>query len=142
MPKITIPSIEKVLFVSNYKLAISDINYGGHMGNERILALAHNARIDFLESLGYSELNIEGTGVIMHNAGVNYKSEGFRGDEIQIEIGISFESKFKFDLFYNMINLTTGKTLATAFTGMASFDYAQRRVTITPGEFKDKLARL
>ena len=35
-----------------YKVPISDINYGGHMGNDKSLALFHEARIAFLKHLG------------------------------------------------------------------------------------------
>mgnify|MGYP000411229893 CR=1 FL=1 len=139
MPKISIESVETPIFTTSHQLKISDINYGGHMGNERVLALVHDARIGFLESIGYSELNIEGVGLIMHNAGVQYVSEGFRGDEIRIDLTVSFESKFKFDFIYSLYNESSGKLLAKAFTGMATFDYSTRRVVAIPESFKEKI---
>ena len=33
------------MFSVNYKVTISDINYGGHMGNERALLLFQQVRI-------------------------------------------------------------------------------------------------
>ncbi len=140
MPKINIENIEKSLFSANYKLQISDINYGGHMGNERVLALVQDARIEFLESLGYSELDIEGVGVIMHNAGVQYISEGFRANEIRIDLDVKIESKFKFDFVYNLYNESSDKLLAKAFTGMAAFNYTTRRVTPIPEAFISKIS--
>ncbi len=139
MPKINIETVENALFSAEYTLRISDINYGGHMGNERVLMLVHDARIAFLESFGYSELNIEGLGVIMHNAGVQYVSEGFHGDKIRIELDIKIESKFKFDFIYSLYNETTDKMLAKAFTGMATFNYDKRRVEAIPSAFLEKL---
>jgi len=60
-------------FIMKYKVHISDINYGGHMGNDRSLSLFHEARIVFLKSLGYSEMNIgNGIGIIMKDAHVDY----------------------------------------------------------------------
>ncbi len=139
MPKINIATVENSIFSTSHILKISDINYGGHMGNEQVLALIHDARIDYLESIGYSELDIEGIGLIMHNAGVQYISEGFRADVIRIELEVSIESKFKFDFIYSLYNETTNKMLAKAFTGMATFDYSSRRVVPIPNQFIDKI---
>ena len=72
---------------STYKVTISDINYGGHMGNDRALAIFHNARIAFLENFGYSEMNIgENTSIILVEAYVRYKAEIFLHDELEISV--------------------------------------------------------
>ena len=46
------------MFIEKYKVTVGDINYGGHMGNERALVAFHQGRIAWLNSMGYSELNI------------------------------------------------------------------------------------
>ena len=53
------------MFSIKYKIKEEDINYGGHVGNERALVFFQMVRIKFFESLGLSELNIgDGIGVI------------------------------------------------------------------------------
>ena len=49
---------------------ISDINYGNHLGNDSLVSIIHEARILWLKSLNYTELNIEGTGLIMSDLAV------------------------------------------------------------------------
>ncbi len=54
----------KNFFETEYKVIVSDINYGGHMGNERALIIFQQARMEWLNSIGYDEADIEGKGLI------------------------------------------------------------------------------
>jgi hypothetical protein len=49
-------------------MVFEDINYGGHLGNDAVLSLVHEARVRFLKQQGYTENNIEGAGIIMADA--------------------------------------------------------------------------
>ena len=42
----------KNFFETEYKVIVSDINYGGHMGNERALIIFQQARMEWLNSIG------------------------------------------------------------------------------------------
>jgi hypothetical protein len=74
-------------FHTEIPIRISDINNGGHLGNDAVLSIVHEARIQFLRSLGYSELDIEETGIMMTDAIIVYSSEGFYGDVLQVDVG-------------------------------------------------------
>ena len=50
----------KNFFETEYKVIVSDINYGGHMGNERALIIFQQTRMEWLNSIGYDEADIEG----------------------------------------------------------------------------------
>lgn len=60
-------------FTTDLNVRIGDINYGGHLGNDAMLSLIHEARVQFLKRLRYAEHNIEGVGIIMADAVVVYK---------------------------------------------------------------------
>ena len=45
----------KNLYETDYKVIVSDINYGGHMGNERALIIFQQTRMEWLNSIGYDE---------------------------------------------------------------------------------------
>lgn len=45
------------MFTFNYTIQKEDINYGGHVGNERALLFFQMARMAFFESLGASEMD-------------------------------------------------------------------------------------
>lgn len=131
----------KFNFKTELKVRASDINYGGHVGNDTMLTLMQEARIIFYNQLGFrSELNFEGNiGQIVTDALVIYKSESFLGDVLAIEIGVTDFNKYGFDLVYLLTNLTTGKETAYGKTGIVCFDYDKRKVASIPAILLEKL---
>jgi len=135
--KIDLPKDFK--FKTEIALRITDINYGGHLGNDKILSLIQEARVRFLKEFGYSEMNVEGFGIIMIDAAVEFKSESFYGDVILIEVGIGGIDKVGFDIFYRLTEITSGKLIANAKTGILIFDYGKRKIVSVPEKFIEKL---
>ena len=139
--QIDLPAI--LPFQVTYRLRITDMNYGNHLGNDRVLALAHEARIDFLASLGLTELDLgEQTSIIMADAAIEFKSEGFAGNDITIQVGAGDFSRAGFAMYYKMVNITTGKDLAYVKTGIVCFDYAVRKVRSVPASFIQSINQL
>lgn len=126
-------------FKTHLTVRITDVNYGGHLGNADVLALMHEARVRFLESFGYSEIDVEGFGTIMLDSVVIYKSQAFAGDILQIEVAIGGFSRLGFDLFYRITQKEGGAEVAQAKTGIAVFDYANRKRVSPPEAFVAKL---
>lgn len=93
---------EKVAFSTEIPVRISDVNYGGHLGNDAVLSLCHEVRIQFLNSINCTELNLFGVGIIMGDAALVYKSEAFYGDVLQIEVGVADISARSFDIYYRL----------------------------------------
>lgn len=137
MARVKIDLPKEFPFSTIIHLRVSDLNYGGHLGNDAFLSLMHEARIRFLENLGLSEMDIGGTSMIMGDAAIEYKSEGFHGDEIEIKVGAGDFTRAGFDFYYKMINKTKGKDLAYAKTGMVCFDYKERKVKPVPEGFRE-----
>jgi len=137
--KIKIALPEKFIFSTIIPIRISDINYNDHLGNDSILSLIHEARVRFFKSMNYSELNIEGVGIIMTDAAIQYKSEGFYGDVLLIEIAVDDYTFTGFDIKYRLSNKESGKVLATAKTGIVFFDYDSRKVAGVPDKFLNKI---
>jgi acyl-CoA thioester hydrolase len=84
---------------------------------------------------------VEGSGLIMMDAGVQYKAEAFLGDELKIEIGINDITKLGFDLVYRFTN-KNNQLVAMVKTGMVFFDYSERRVQGVPKAFVQKINSL
>jgi acyl-CoA thioesterase FadM len=121
---------------------IQDVNYGGHVGNDAILSIMHEARIRFLESLGYKELDHEaGTGLIMADVAVAYKGEGFHGDVFGVEVAAGEFNPFGFELFYRITANRNAQTIiiAEAKTGMICFNYNIRKIAKLPADMKARL---
>lgn len=126
-------------FKTEMTVRITDINYGGHLGNSDVLALMHEARVRFLNSFGYSEINVEGYGTIMLDSVVIYKAQAFAGDVLQIEIAAGDFSRLGCDIFYRMTRKGDGVEIALAKTGIAVFDYANQKRVSPPEAFVKKL---
>ena len=126
-------------FRTELTVRITDINYGGHLGNSNVLALIHEARVRFLKSFGYSEIDVEGFGTIMLDSVVIYKTQAFAGDILQIEVAAGDFSRLGCDIFYRITKKEGGVEVALAKTGIAVFDYANQKRISPPEAFIKKL---
>ncbi|WP_286033637.1 acyl-CoA thioesterase [Fusobacterium necrogenes] len=130
------------MFVFNYRIQKDDINYGGHVGNERALLFFQMVRMRFFEFLGVSEMDLgDGNGVIQKNAFVEYNRELFLNDTISIKIvNIEF-SKLSFNIKYEIYNESNEKVI-NGSTLLVCFDYSNRKVKKLPDFFKEKVLKL
>lgn len=141
MPRIILEMPEKFSFFTAIPVRITDINYGGHLGNDALLSILHEARIQYLQSIGCSELNAYGAGLIMADAAITYKGEGFQGDVLRIELAAGELTTRGFALFYRVScrRDETDILIAEARTGMLCFNYETRKVTVLPDQLREKL---
>ena len=131
--KIKFPA-EKPLFKTAVPLRISDINYGGHMGNDAVLSIVHEARLQWLSAHGYTELNAGGAALIMADAMIAFRAEGFYGDVLHIHLYAEEITTTAFDLLYRIFTHRDGqeKDIAHIKTGMLCFDYEARKIATMP----------
>jgi acyl-CoA thioester hydrolase len=132
---------ESYIYSAGYTIRISDLNYGNHLSNDKVLAIAQEVRMMWLTGMQKSELDFFGVSLIQGDAALTYLSEGFYADEIDIELGVMDVSSSSFDLVYKMYNVSTNKDLALVKTRMVCFDYNQRRVQRLPDDFKRIIKR-
>jgi acyl-CoA thioester hydrolase len=114
---------------------VADVNYGGHLGNDRVLGLAHEARVRWLASLDFSEADVGGAGLIMADAALVFRREAFLGDELDVALGAAEVRRSSFDLVYLLTRPADGAEIALVKTGMVCFDYTARKVVRLPQGF-------
>lgn len=121
---------------------ITDINYGNHVGNNAIVEFIHEARVQFLKTHHFTELNAGGIGLIMNELVVEYKNESFYNDHLIISIFCGEITKVSFELYYEIsVNRDETKTLiARAKTGMVGYNYEEKKVVAIPEELKEVLS--
>ena len=137
MPRIKLTLPEKFHYETKINIRITDINYGGHLGNDALLGILQEVRIRFLNHYGYSEMDLGGCGIIMSDSAIVYKNEGFYNDELLIEVAVDDISKVSFDIYYSVKNLTRNNLHAVAKTGIVCFNYAERKVAEVPEKFAE-----
>lgn len=129
-------------FSTNIPVRITDLNYGNHVGNDAILSIIHEARMQFLAHYGYTEMQFAGAGMIMSDVGIEFKSELFYGDTVIVSVTTTAFSKVGFELYYLLEKESAaGKTtVALAKTGMICYDYERKKIVTVPEEAKEKLS--
>ena len=137
MTRIRIELPKQFSFSTKIPIRITDLNYGGHVGNDTVLTLIHEARVQFLKHFGYEELNIEGVSLIMSDAVIEFKNELFYGDTIIAYVAANNFSRVGFDLFYKLTRNETN--IAFAKTGMICYNYNSKKVVSLPEAAKEKL---
>ena len=120
---------------SEYVVGVGDINYGGHMGNDKALTVFSDARINFLKHFGFSELNIgDGLGIVVAESNVKYKKEVFMHNVLKTEVWVSEVKGLRWTISYE----TKREDDVIVFTGttlMLCFDYENKKVSKIPEVF-------
>ena len=144
MARVTIELPSVFHFSTTINIRITDLNYGGHTGNDTILSLVHEARMQFLNSAGYTEMNCGGIGLIMTDAAIEFKKELFYGDEVKISVATINVSKISFDFFYKIEKQHEEKTVTVAKvkTGMVGYNYTAKKVTAFPQDVITRLTKI
>lgn len=132
MPRIKLSERDAYPFRVDIAVRTTDLNYGGHLGNDRLLSLVHEARVAFLASHGWTELDCAGASLILGDTGVIYRAEAFAGEVLRFEVAAGEPSRMGFRLFYRVTRPADGAMIALVENGMACFDYQERRVAPLP----------
>jgi acyl-CoA thioester hydrolase len=135
--KIDLPAAFPVTVV--LPVRITDLNYGNHLGNDALVSLLHEARVQFLRRMHLAEFDpATQQGLIMADLAVEYKGEGFYGDVLHLRLAATDLHKYGFDVVYHL-HTAEGREIARAKTGMLCFDYATRKLRTLPAEAAARL---
>lgn len=137
MSRIKLQMPQQFSFSTTIAIRISDINYGNHVGNDAVLSLIHEARVQFLASNGFTELQCGSVGLIMSDAGIEFKKEIFYGDVVTAHITATNFSSIGFDLYYKLE--TNGKAAVLAKTGMICYDYEKKKIAQVPDMVRERM---
>lgn len=141
MQRIKLALPDQFSFSTTLPIRITDLNYGGHLGNDTVLTLLHEARMQFLNHYGYTEMRFENAGLIMADVAIEYKHEIKYGATIKIYVAAVDFDKIGFDIFYKIVLLKddTETLAAKAKTGMICYDYTIGKRVSVPAEAIKKL---
>ena len=86
MARIRIELPQNPIAVFTIPVRITDINYGNHVGNNSLVEIIHEARMQLLLQHGFTEMEAGGTSLIMNELVVDFKNEAFYKDTLEIKI--------------------------------------------------------
>jgi acyl-CoA thioester hydrolase len=131
MGRIKLVMPEKILTTVSIPVRITDLNYGNHVGNDSLVSILHEARVLWLNSHNFSELDVDGTSLIMGDLAVEFVNESFYGDKLIVTLAAGEVTGVSFELFYAVHCFRNEKNfiIARAKTGMVCYDYKLKKVT-------------
>lgn len=134
MPRIKLVPQNTYTNVFSITVRTTDLNYGGHLGNDRVLALVHEARVAFLAEYGWSELDCAGPSLIMADAAIAFRAEAFAGDELTIETVATEPGRSGFRLCHRIKRNSDNRVIALVETGLVCFAYREQKILPLPRE--------
>ena len=140
MPRLRLKPLDAYSFTTEIEVRFTDLNYGGHLGNDRLLALIQEARAGFLAQFGFSELDCGGVALTMADSAIIYQGEAFAGDGLRFEVTVGEVTHSGFRLFYRVTRPADRRAIALAETGMVCFDYTAKKIKPLPDVAKRAFA--
>ncbi len=135
--KVSVP--DTFTFSTIIPVRITDLNYGKHVGNDSILSLIHEVRVQFLKHHQLTELDFAGVGLIMADVAIEYKTELFYEDVLKVYVAADDFSTVGFDLVYKLVKNEEETLVALAKTGMVCFDYERKKVAKVPEGARERI---
>ena len=149
MARVTIDLPASFRFSTELSIYIGYINRARHLDNAGLIALVAEARLRFFNALGYDELAVEGLGIVIADALVQYRSEAFHGETLRFELEPADFNKYGFDLVWRALVTEpaggpdaapeTAREVARGKLGILFFDYGIRRPAPIPPGFLQRL---
>lgn len=132
---------ETFVFSTYIPVRITDVNYGNHVGNDTILSLLHEARVQYLKHHQLAELDFAGTSLIMSDVCIEYKDELFYGEDLKAYVTAGDFSRVHFTIYYKLVKTVNDKdvVIALAQTGMVCYNYTIKKVVSIPEAAKQLL---
>ena len=141
MARVEIDLPETFIFSTELPLRVDDLNYGNHLGNDRVLSLAQEVRVRWLASHGLGELDVGGAGLILADAALVYRAEGKYGMTLRGELAVGEVRTRSVELLHRFTDVASGQEIARVKTGVLCFDYAARKVVSLTAALRAALGR-
>ena len=142
MPRIQFELPEQFTFSTEIQIYISHVNQGGHLDNAQLLTLVSEARVRFFQALGYREAGVEGLSIVVGDIVAQYKSEGFHGETMRVEMLPTDFNRYGFDIVFRMTEKTAGREVARGKLGVVFVHAQDKKVAPVPAQFMERIAAL
>ena len=136
MARVELQLPEQFYFTTTLTVRMTDLNTGGHVGNDQMISLLSEARYRFFYHYGMDEFSRIGKGIIITDLVTTYKSESFAQDNLKFEVGLMDFNKYGADVIFRVTKHPTGQLVVQAKQGFVFFDHQAHKVTPMPEQFR------
>jgi len=140
MQRVKIDAPEQFIYSMERTVGISDVNYARHMDSVSMIKVIHEARLQFLASLGFTEANVYGLGIVVTDLAIDFRSESFANDLLIVDVGVSKFNKYGFDIGFQVTNSALEAVVCNAKMGVVFFDFDKHKLAEVPRAFKSILS--
>lgn len=119
-------------FATEMQIYISHVNQGGHLDNAQLLTLVSEARVRFFNKFGFTEANVGDLSIVVGDIVAQYKSEGYHGETMCVEMVPMDFNKYGFDLVFRMTEKSQSREVARGKIGIVFINKSDRRVAPMP----------
>lgn len=141
MSRVKVELPEQFLFRMEKGVALSELNYAKHLDSLAMVAILHEARLQFLADLGFTESNIFGLGMVVTDMAIDYRSESFARDRLIIDVGLGEFNKYGVDIGFKVSNVALDTIVCKAKLGVVFFDFDKHQIAEVPGAFSALVGR-
>ncbi|HLT64506.1 MAG TPA: thioesterase family protein [Pseudohongiella sp.] len=135
MARVKVNMPEEFLFRMEYEVRFSDLDYAKHLNSVAMVHILHEARLQFLASLGLTEANIFGLGMVVTDMAIDYRSESFAKDILVIEVGVGRFNRYGCDICFQITNSALERVVCNAKQGVVFFDFDKHKIAAIPPAF-------
>ena len=96
----------------------------------------------FFKSLGYFESGLEGALIVVGDIVAQYNSEGFHGETMRVEMQPADNNQYGFDLQFRKSEKESHREVALGKIGIVFITREDRKVTLIPLAFLNRLTPL
>lgn len=136
MPRLKLEPLNIYPFSTEITVRTTDLNYGGHLGNDKLVSLIHEARVAFLAHHGFTEKNFGGVPLILGDIAAVYQGEAFAGDVLRFEVAAEEPTRRGFRLFFRVTRPADNKPIALVENGMVCYNYQTHSIQPLPKAVK------
>ncbi|MBL4821815.1 MAG: acyl-CoA thioesterase [Gammaproteobacteria bacterium] len=141
MQRVKISAPEEFIYSMERTVGISEVNYARHMDSVAMIKIIHEARLQFLANLGFTESNIYGLGMVVTDLAIDFRSESFANDLLVIGVGVSKFNKYGFDIGFQVTNHALETVVCIAKMGVVFFDFDKHKLAELPRAFESILEK-
>ncbi|MFC0216646.1 acyl-CoA thioesterase [Paenibacillus chartarius] len=131
-------------FRSSAKVRFCETDANGHMSHVTTVIFMEQARTEYSSGLGLfgrERSADDGKTFVLAAQSVNYRSQAYFADEIDIFVRVSRIGTSSLDMEYVLINRDSGAVVSTGSSTMVYFDSTLQKSTPLPADLSERIER-
>lgn len=137
MARVNLELPEQFFYSTTMQVRYTDINTGGHVGNDQMISLLSSARYSFFQFLEIGYGDVDDTQLVVTDLVTSYRAESFAEDTLRFELGFMDFNKYGGDIIFR-VTKDNNRLVTLAKTGFV-FIGADGKVCPIPESFLRKL---